>query len=110
MSKQRALGTSFETSLIPLLDQYYPGAERRALHGKLDRGDFVLPGESRFILEAKNVRKMDLAGWLKEAHDEAFNAGVRAGVVVAKKRGTTNPLDQYAILDLGDLLWLANGR
>jgi len=48
---------------------------------------------------------MDLAGWLRQAHD---NAGDRVPVVVHKKRGVsnTNAEGWYATLTFGDLLRL----
>lgn len=110
MTPSKQKGTAFETFVLPAFRTYYPQAERRAMQGANDKGDLLLPGEDRFIVECKNVRAMNLAGWLKEAHVEAFNAGVRAGVVVHKRRGSTDPLDQYVTLDLGDFLWLAHGH
>ncbi len=122
MSKQRAIGTSYETSLLPALREYYPDASRAPLHGSKDTGDFILPGERRLIIEAKNHKQMKLSEWVKEAEEEAYNAweawakytGVRTpapvGVVVHKRRGTTDPYEQYATLTLGGLLRLVHGR
>lgn len=116
MSKQRQKGTSFETSLLPLLKQYYPSASRAPLRGTKDEGDFILDG-APFVLEAKNHKEMKLAEWLREAEAEALNAAVArgsvpgefpVGVVVAKRRGVTDPAEQYAVLTLGDFLHLVN--
>jgi hypothetical protein len=101
-SKQK--GTSFESSLLPALKAKRPETERRALEGKNDKGDFYIPGEDRFIVEAKNHKEMGLSGWLKEASVEAANAGVPHGVVFHKKRGTTDPRQQYATMTVGDFL------
>ncbi len=102
-------GTRYETSLIPLLAGYYPGAERRARNGSKDRGDFNLPGEHRYVLEAKDCARMDLPGWLRQARVEAGNAGVPYGVVVHKRRGKSEPPLQYVTLELGDFLQLVTG-
>lgn len=99
MSKQKQKGTSFETSLLPCLREYYPGAERRPLSGNKDKGDFILPGAD-FALEAKNVKAMSLGAWIKEAEVEAENLGVPFGVVVHKRRGTTDPGQQYVTMTL----------
>lgn len=118
MSKERQKGTSFETSLVPLLRRYYPDADRSPAKGSKDVGDFKLPGERRFILEAKNHASLRLAQWLKEAQEEAIHAAlewgdgsyVPVGLVVHKRRGTQRPEEQYVTLTLGDLLWLVHGE
>ena len=96
-SKQK--GTFFESSLLPLLQEYYPGAERRALSGALDKGDFILPGAT-WAAEAKNRKTMALSAWVKEAEVEAFHLGVPYGVVIHKRRGITDPGRQYVTTTL----------
>lgn len=109
MSRSKQKGTSFESSLLPLLQAFYPGAERRALTGAKDKGDYILPGAS-FALEAKNHKAMDLAGWLAEAQVEAANLGVAHGVVVHKRRGKAAAEEQYVTLRLEDFLELVRRR
>lgn len=104
MSRSKAKGTSFESSVLPAIKGKRPEAERRALQGANDKGDFNIPGEKRFILEAKNHKEMKLAEWLREAEAEAQNAGVPHGVVVHKRRGKTDPREQYVTLKLGSFL------
>lgn len=99
-------GTRFETSLLPELQLFYPHAERRARTGAKDKGDFVLPGESRYILEAKNVTRFNLPEWLRQAETEARNAGALYGVVVHKRRGTALPGDQWVTMTLRTFLSL----
>lgn len=101
-SKQK--GTSFETAVLPAIQEKRPNAERRALGGVNDKGDFHIPDELRFIVEAKNCKEMDLSGWIREAVREAENAGVPHGVVFHKKRGTTDPREQYATMKVGTFL------
>lgn len=101
-SKQK--GTAFESSVLPAIQQKRPNAERRVLQGSNDKGDFHIPDEDRFIVEAKNCKDMDLSGWLREALREADNAGVPHGVVFHKKRGTTDPRKQYATMEVGAFL------
>lgn len=99
-------GTAFESTLVPKLREYYPDADRRVRGGSKDKGDFLLPGERRFTIEAKNVRAMSLSTWLKEAEVEAANLGVPFGVVVHKRRGVTAPGKQYVTLELDAFLEL----
>ena len=106
MSKSKQKGTAFETLVLGLIKHHYPLAKRAALEGALDISDFYIPGEHRFILEAKNVARMNLAGWHGEAVVEARNAGVPAGFVVHKRVGKGQPEDQWVTGTLGDFLEL----
>ena len=109
-SKQR--GTAAETAVVDYLRRRgWPFAERRALSGRLDKGDVA--GVAGVCLEVKSCKTIDLAGWLKEAETEQANAGAHVGAVVAKKRGTTDPGQWYAVLSfrqLCDLLAAAGYR
>lgn len=106
MSKSKQKGTSFETSLLPALRYVWPLVERRAQQGANDKGDFYLPGSDLITLEAKNVAKSNIPGWLAEAKQESVNAGTRCAAVIAKRRGVTDPFRQYVHMELGDLLVL----
>jgi hypothetical protein len=44
---------------------------------------------------------MALSGWLAELSVECANAKTTLGVVVHKKRGVTDPAEQYATLPFG---------
>lgn len=100
MSKQRAKGTAAETAVVRYLQAHgFPHAERRALHGVNDMGDIT--GCGPLVLEVKNHKTMDLAGWIRELEAEMANADVDLGSVVIKKRGTTDPRDWYALLPFG---------
>lgn len=105
-------GTAAETAVVGYLKQRgWIHAERRALAGNLDRGDIA--GVVGVTLEVKSCKAFDLAGWLKEAQQEQANNGDHVGAVIAKKRGTTNPADWYALMtvkQLCDLLAAAGYR
>lgn len=104
MSAARAKGTAFETLVLQAFRAHYPQAERRALQGALDKGDLLLPGETRFVVECKNEKRTDLAGWHAEAVVEAANAGVPHGVVVHKRRGKGGAGQQWVTLSLDSFL------
>ena len=95
-SKQR--GTAFETAIVAYLrDHGYPHAERRALHGTLDRGDVAgVPG---VVIEAKATKAIDLAAAVDEAEAERVNAGARLGIAVVKRR-MRSVGDAYAVVPL----------
>lgn len=103
----KAKGTDFEVNqVLPALVAYWPEAERRAQSGSQDRGDFHIPGEKRFIIEAKNRTQLALPKWLREAEVEAKNAGVPYGVVCHKRKGTRVPGEQYVTMTLDTFLGL----
>lgn len=108
----KARGTAAETAVVGYLRaRGWIHAERRALAGNLDRGDIA--GVVGVTLEVKSCKSFDLAGWLKEAQAEQANNGDHIGAVIAKKRGTTNPADWYALMtfrQLCDLLAAAGYR
>jgi hypothetical protein len=112
MNRSKAKGTAAETAVVGYLQRRgWLHAERRALAGVLDKGDVA--GIAGIVLEVKSCREHDLAGWLKEAAVEQRNAGAHVGAVVAKKRGSTDPAEWYALLtfqQLCDLLAAAGYR
>lgn len=110
MSRSRAsakqAGSSFERLVADWFKgNGFPFADRRVKRGKLDAGDIggVHFGPHQLVLEAKDYGgKLELPAWIREAKSEAINAGALIGVVVAKRRGTKKPEDQYVILTLED--------
>lgn len=105
MSKAKQKGTAAETAVVKFLKENgFPYAERRALHGTVDKGDIT--GCGPVVFEVKNHKAMDLAGWIAELKTEVVNAEATAGCVVAKKRGTTDPGQWYAVLPFEWFTWL----
>jgi len=105
MSKERAKGTSFETTIVNYLKTWYPMAERRTLHGALDKGDIAgtHPG---LAWECKNQKKLELSQWLLETEQERINANAEVGILVVKRRMYGTPSDQYAVMRLEDMVKL----
>lgn len=108
MSRGKAKGTAFETLILQPAQAYYPDAIRAPLMGTKDIGDLWLPGERRFVVEAKHHAALNLAGWAAEAANEAANKGVPHWVVVHKRVGKGKGEDQWATLTWGDFLALVN--
>lgn len=98
MSRERAKGTAWETVIVnALVEAGWLHAERRALHGVLDKGDVTgIPG---IVIEAKSVKKIELAAFVNEANAERDNAGAAIGVAWIKRRGKTSALDGYVAMD-----------
>jgi hypothetical protein len=114
-SASKARGTAWETGLVKYLREDGLDADRLRQTGKNDEGDIALRVDSgRFILEAKNTARMNLAGWIGEAQVEAENYAkhrgldVPPGFVVAYKRRNHSTGQSYIITTLEE--WLRQIR
>jgi hypothetical protein len=111
----RAAGSAFESQITGALAKHLPHGEfieRRVTNGAKDRGDIggvrTRSGE-RVVVECKNHSRMEIGRWVTEAHFEALNDNAIGGIVVHKRRGTVDPLEQYVTMTLGDLIRIAWG-
>jgi len=113
-SSAKAAGANHERSIADYFKvNGFPFADRRVKSGSNDRGDVggVMVHGQRVVLEAKNYGGRLLPGpWLKEAQKEAENDGAPIGIVIAKRRGTTKPEDQFVLMELRDLVYLLTGN
>jgi hypothetical protein len=103
-SKQK--GTAFETAVVRFMQAAGFDVERRALQGSLDKGDIA--GLDGWVLECKAEKAITLAEYMKEAEQEAVNAGVPWYAAIVKRRNK-NVSDAYVVLPLkvfiGFLKW-----
>ena len=110
----KAAGTRFETAIARALAEALDDdrIERRARTGGRDRGDIggVRVHGQRVVLELKDCARMDLPGWTCEAHLEAGHDDALVGLVVHKRRGVGNPLDQWVTCTVRDLVALISGH
>lgn len=110
----KAAGTRFEgliaAGLRLALDD--DRIERRARNGSKDRGDIsgVRIHGQRVVIECKDCARMDLPAWTREAHVEAGNDDALVGVVVHKRRGTGDPLQQWVSMTVADLVAILTGQ
>ena len=107
----KAAGTRFERLISDFLrDNLDDRIDRRVKTGAKDCGDIANVRDShnrRIVIEAKDYGgKLNLPQWTKEAHQEAENDGAHVGLVIAKRRGTTDPGKQWVAMDLNDLIQL----
>lgn len=119
MTRSRAsakqAGTALETSIAACLAEHVDDRiERRAKNGRLDRGDVAglrdING-NRLVVEIKNYGgRLEVGPWLREAERERDNDGAIAGIVIAKRRGITDPLEQTVLCTVGDLIALLTGE
>jgi hypothetical protein len=106
VSGQVDKGTRFETAVARYLSAALGGGvERRAKHGRDDRGDLsgVFLRGLPVVVECKDRRRMELPAWLGEAEAERGNADAAYGVVVHHRagRGAASMADQYVTMTLG---------
>lgn len=104
-------GARFERQVADYLrDNLDDRIDRRVKTGAKDRGDLANVRDShnrRIVIETKDYGgKLNLPQWTKEAHTEAHNDNAHVGLVIAKRRGTTNPADQWVAMTLDDLIRL----
>lgn len=81
-----------------LVAQGWKHAERRIAGSNLDKGDIY--GIIGCVIEAKNEKRIDLAGYMKELEVETLNAKASTGVAVVKKKGTTDVGEYYAVMPM----------
>ncbi|MFJ9315783.1 hypothetical protein ACIRN4_16455 [Pimelobacter simplex] len=109
----RAAGTRFERSIANALAEHVDDRiDRRVKTGNKDRGDIggLRYAGRRIVIECKDVSRLNLAGWVDEAEIEAGNDDALVGLVVHKRRGHGDALDQYVTCTLRDLIALLIGE
>jgi hypothetical protein len=84
---QRRKGTAAEAAVVAHLRNWWPDAERRALHGSQDLGDVILPRNIDLTIEIKNQRTYNFPAWFKQMQDEQINAKTTRGLLIIKPNG-----------------------
>jgi hypothetical protein len=109
----KAAGARFERQIADYLAATIDDRiDRRPKTGNKDRGDIggIRIHSQRVVIECKNCAKQELPKWVAEAHTEAGNDDALVGLVIAKRRGTTNPGHQWVHMTVDDLLALLTGQ
>lgn len=84
--------------------------DRRVKTGAKDKGDIggVKIRAGRVVIECKEYGgRLEAGKWLGEAEVERINDNAVLGVVVAKRRGTMKPGEQFVLMTLDDFALLA---
>lgn len=102
-------GARFERQIADFLrDNLDDRIDRRTLSGAKDLGDIAnlrTPNNNRLVAECKDYGgRLQPAQWAKEMETERVNDNALAGVIIAKRRGTTNPGDQWVLTTLDNLI------
>lgn len=114
-SSAKKAGASFERSVADYLATELDDdrIDRRVKTGAQDKGDIAglrtIRG-GRVVVECKNYGgQFNVTPWLKEAEIERANDSAAFGVVVAKRRGTTDPGEQVVFMTLETFARLVDG-
>lgn len=108
-NRNKNKGSAYERDVVNALRDAGFRVDRTRAGWTDDRGDvhgLQGPHGEPFVIECKNHKAMDLAGWMAELERECANALAVHGAVVHKKRGTTSVDDHYATLPFGMLVSL----
>ena len=99
----RRKGSRAEVAVVHALRRagWDADTSRNVLEGRRTGDDIVWDGPAS--IEVKDVTKLDLSGWLRQAQ---ANAGDRVGVVWHKKRGTAQAEGWYVTMSGEDFLRL----
>ena len=91
-------GSKYERDVVKWLRSVgFVDAERAYGAGRQDDvGD--IDGLDGVVIECKNEKTLRIPQYLRELDVEMENAGAETGVVLIKKRGTTNVSESYAVM------------
>jgi hypothetical protein len=110
----KAAGAQFERSIADhLAANVDDRIDRRVKTGAKDRGDIggLRHMGGRIVIECKDYGGVLKAGpWTAEAEIERGNDDALAGIVIAKRRGTSDPGAQYVLMTVNDLTALLTGE
>ena len=110
----KAAGSRFERSIADCLAEHVDDRiDRRVKTGAADKGDlggWRFAGQ-RIVAELKDYGgRVQVGPWLNQAEVERGNDDAHDALVIAKRRGTTNPLDQVVFMTVRDLVSLTTGE
>lgn len=107
-------GSRFErTTADYLRDNLSEFIDRKVRTGAKDTGDIAnvrTTSGRKVAVECKDYGgSVKLSEWIREAETERDNDGAAVGIVVAKRRGTTEPGAQWVFLTVDGLIELLRG-
>lgn len=106
----KAAGSSFERLAADYLAaEVDDRIDRKVKTGSADKGDIggIRIRTGRVVVECKDYGgRLEAGKWLSEAETERINDDAVLAFVVAKRRGTTKPGDQFVIMTLADVAML----
>lgn len=86
--------------------------DRKVKTGSKDKGDIanVRISDQKVVIECKDRGGQFFAAeWVTEAEIERINDEALAGIVIAKRKGVTDPMQQYVVCTVSELVALIRG-
>jgi len=110
----KAAGAKFERLIADGLAEALQDTriDRKVKTGSKDKGDIanVRHGEHKIVIECKDRGgQFYAAEWVAEAEAERVNDDALAGIVVAKRKGVTDPMEQWVVMTVSELVALLRG-
>ena len=88
--------------------------DRRVKGGAVDKGDVggvrTHTGHKVVVEVKDHSGKYQVGPWLGEAERERIADNAEVGVVIAKRRGVSDPLQQVVFMEVSDLIALLTGE
>lgn len=110
----KAAGARFERMVADGLAQALEDTriDRKVKTGSKDKGDIanVRISDQKVVIECKDRGGQFFAAeWVTEAEIERINDEALAGIVIAKRKGVTDPMQQYVVCTVSELVALIRG-
>lgn len=107
-------GTAFESLIAAGLREALQDEriQRAPRWGAKDQGDIVnvyLDGY-KIVIQTKDVARTSLPAWARDAKVQAENANALAGIVIHKRYGSRDPMEQWVTMTLRELVALITKR
>ena len=107
----KSAGARFERLVADCLQRYVSEfIDRKVRTGARDTGDIAnlrTPQGQKVVAELKDYGgEFKVGPWLKEVETERINDEAHLGIVIAKRRGFSNPLDQVVFMTVRDYIAL----
>ena len=111
----KAAGARFERLIADGLAEALEDTriDRKVKTGSKDKGDIAnvrTAQGDKIVIECKDRGgQFYAAEWVGEAEVERINDEALAGIVVAKRKGVTDPMQQYVVMTVAELVALLRG-
>ena len=110
----KAAGAAFERKVADglVLALEDTRIDRKVKSGSKDKGDIanVRVHDQKVVIECKDRGGQFFAAeWVAEAEVERINDDALAGIVIAKRKGVTDPMKQWALMEVSELVALIRG-
>ena len=111
----KAAGARFERLIADGLAEALEDTriDRKVKTGSKDKGDIANvrhPTGANLVIECKDRGgQFYAAEWVAETEVERVNDGALAGIIVAKRKGVTDPMQQYVVMTVSEFVALLRG-